>query len=74
MLEYTDEDEQSAAARTVWLLCFEKSVRPKIRSEPHMIENLEKLESSPNSQVRKMANGALWTLKEEQHTKTITGN
>ena len=69
MMDYTDEEEQLVAARTIWNLSFDKDVKQKIVEEPGCLVALEKLKVSSNTNVKKMASGALWSIRGQNHRK-----
>lgn len=66
MLKYEKNvEEQMAAARTIWVLSFDKEVAQNIKDEPEMMETLEALSKSEHAKLKKFASGALWVLKGE---------
>ncbi|ELU05218.1 hypothetical protein CAPTEDRAFT_180933 [Capitella teleta] len=58
-------EEQMSAAKTLWVLSFDKEVAQNIREEEGIMELLEKLSKHDNVKLCKLCNGALWILKEK---------
>ena len=72
MMEYTDEEEQYVAARTVWTLSFDAGVKQRIVEEPGCVVALEKLSISSDSRVRKAAQGCLWKIREDDNKRAAS--
>ena len=62
MLATEDTSCHSSACRLLWTLSFDKNVREKIKENSELMELLDGLKTSPDSQVKKNASGALWVI------------
>jgi DNA-binding SARP family transcriptional activator len=67
MMEYSDVEENAAAAHNVWILSFDKEIREKVKAETGLMEALKKLKDSSDRMTSKAAKGALWTISEGYH-------
>ncbi|KAK3578384.1 hypothetical protein CHS0354_025478 [Potamilus streckersoni] len=73
MLQTDDVHEQSACARCIWTLSFDKDARKKIVEFPELVQTLEKFTDSANKNLQKNASGALWILNgENEASKAAT--
>lgn len=78
MLKSENEEDQAMTARAIWTLAFDKDVLQSITQYEEMMPTLEKLKDSPNKDVQKNVNGALFVLKGENDVsnreyKFVTG-
>lgn len=63
MLQYDDVREQSSAARILWTLLFDETVREKfVKDEQELATLLENLKDSKDKSVSSNARGALWFI------------
>ncbi|XP_064597655.1 uncharacterized protein LOC135464094 [Liolophura sinensis] len=63
-LSYVEnEEEQQEAVKALWALSFDDENKDLIIQEPGLIDRLVQLEKSPGVEVRKAAQGVLWTLR-----------
>ena len=69
MMQYKDEEEQLVAAKTVWTLSFDPTVKQRLVEDEGCLQALETLAISENRGVKKMAQGALWKIKEDENKK-----